>query len=363
MSEIQDAVQIIRLFLEGAEVILKMGKMSWDFTQSVGAVFEHMLEKEKLEGKTSVKKLLKSGGDLQVFKFRTEDLRAVKKLADKYGILYSIMPDLNKKDGMSEILFHSQAVPRIQSIMEQIQGARIESMDDYISNAEPKELKALTRETKKKYRKNDKEYRKGAYRSPGSLAENGVATEKMEEIKNFQKGYIKNPNINGITIAKKMVMEETEREIKTRIPYKTDEYIWLPKSEITWINHDKTIYAGLEKEKEYQIVDGADRPVRQVSGQELYKQSYDPVNRNLDGKEQEKIRRRQSQEKSEALQNQEKSEARQNQGQNRAPQDTHQPRNAQKRNVRKKEGKRPAMPPDSVIPRGQIKSPQARRAR
>lgn len=105
MSEIQDAVQIIRVFLEGAEVILKMGKMSWDFTQSVGAIFEHVLEKEKLEGKTSVKKLLKSGGDLQVFKFRTEDLHAVKKLADKYGILYSILPDLNKKDGMSEMLF------------------------------------------------------------------------------------------------------------------------------------------------------------------------------------------------------------------------------------------------------------------
>lgn len=146
MSEIQDAVQIIRLFLEGAEVILKMGKMSWEFTQSVGSVFEHMLSQEKLEGKTSVKRLLKSGGDLQVFKFRTEDLHAVKKMADKYGILYSILPDLNKKDGMSEILFHSQAVPRIQSIMEQIQGAGIESMNDYISNAEPKELDTLTQE-------------------------------------------------------------------------------------------------------------------------------------------------------------------------------------------------------------------------
>ncbi len=344
MSEIQDAVQIIRLFLEGAEVILKMGKMSWEFTQSVGAVFEHMLNQEKLEGKTSVKQLLKSGGDLQVFKFRTEDLHAVKKMADKYGILYSILPDLNKKDGMSEILFHSQAVPRIQSIMERIQGAGIESMNDYISNAEPKELETLTQEAKKKYGRRDKEYQ----RTPGIvsdvLTENGISAEKMEEIRNFQKGYIKNPNVNGITIAKKMVVSETEQEIKTRIPYKRDEYIWLPKSEITWINNDKTIYAGLEKEKEYQIVDGADRPVRQISGQELYQQSYDPVNRNLDGREQEKIRRRQDQER-------------------KRYQKQTADRNVQKRNVRKKEERRPVPSPGSGISGGQVKATQGRRAR
>ncbi len=70
-----------------------------------------------MSGKTSVQKLLKMGGDLQVFRFETKDLERVKALANKYGILYSILPDLNEKDGMSEILFHSQAAPRIQSMM------------------------------------------------------------------------------------------------------------------------------------------------------------------------------------------------------------------------------------------------------
>ena len=78
----------------------------------VCAVIKKMLDQEKLSGKTSVKQLLKSGGDLQVFKFQTEDLATVKKMADKYGILYSILPDLNKSDGMSEILFHSDVYKR-----------------------------------------------------------------------------------------------------------------------------------------------------------------------------------------------------------------------------------------------------------
>ena len=70
-------------------------------------------------------------------------------MADKYGILYSILPDLNKSDGMSEILFHSQAAPRIKSIMEQIQNSKIETMDDYFANAEPEELERRSGMNKK----------------------------------------------------------------------------------------------------------------------------------------------------------------------------------------------------------------------
>ena len=109
MSEIQDAAQIIKVSFEGAEIILKMGNTGWQFVKDICAVFKKVLDQEKLSGKTSVQKLLKMGGDLQVFRFETKDLERVKALANKYGILYSILPDLNEKDGMSEILFHSQA--------------------------------------------------------------------------------------------------------------------------------------------------------------------------------------------------------------------------------------------------------------
>lgn len=361
MSEIQDAVQIIKVALDGAEIILKVGKMNFDFVKSVCALFARMMEQEKLEGKTSVRRLLKSGGDLQVFKFRTEDLYAVKKMADKYGILYSILPDINQKDGMSQILFHSQAVPRIQAIMEQIQGAGIESMDDYFSNAEPKALDTLTQEAKKKYGNMGHRYSGEAEIFSGAPVENEISAKKMEEIRNFQKGYIENPKINGITIARKMVMEETEREIKTRIPYRQNEYIWLPKSEITWINHDKTIYAGLEKEWEYQIVDEADRPIRQVSGQELYKQSYDPVNHSLNGREQERIRKRQRQEQQDKIR--QDKEVRDKGLQNRPPRNPQQSGNTRKRNARKKEERKPVRPSHSGISNGPAMPPQGRRGR
>lgn len=356
MSELQDAAQIIRVTLEGTEIIMKLGKANIDFVKGVCGVFANMLNQEKLSGKTSVKQLLKSGGDLQVMKFKTEDMATVKKLADKYGILYSILPDLNKSDGMSEILFHSQAAPRIKSIMEQIQNARIESMDDYFNNAEPEEMEKMVKSAEKKPDAlKEKEYKVVAeeiLKNPGikissvrsrldmswmeiwpiikhmeghELAEIGkdgtvtmkmdregfeelvetqrwqtwfgreqagqrsgapLSEEKAEALKLIQKLSKENPKVNGITIDRKMVAEETEKSVKTRIPYQRDEFIWLRKSEIAWINGDKTILANLEKEKNYQVVDAQNNPVRRTTGQKLYEQSYDPVNR-------EQIRRQQ----------------------------------------------------------------------
>ena len=32
-------------------------------------------------------------------------------MAKKYGILYSVLPDCNKTDGLSEVIFHTEAVP------------------------------------------------------------------------------------------------------------------------------------------------------------------------------------------------------------------------------------------------------------
>lgn len=85
MSEIQDAAQIIKVSFEGAEIVLKMGNTGWQFVKDICAVFKKVMDQEKLSGKTSVKKLLKMGGDLQVFRFETKDLKKVKNMAKNMG--------------------------------------------------------------------------------------------------------------------------------------------------------------------------------------------------------------------------------------------------------------------------------------
>ena len=327
MSEIQDAAQIIKVSFEGAEIILKMGNTGWQFVKDICAVFKKVLDQEKLSGKTSVQKLLKMGGDLQVFRFETKDLERVKALANKYGILYSILPDLNEKDGMSEILFHSQAAPRIQSMMAKIEHSNIGTLDEYYENAEPDKVEQLVEEVKKPVLPEPKECelvarelaknqvekisdvrsrlnmtwlqiwpiicymeeQEAQRRSTGNSQE---TEEKMQVIQRIQKEKRNNPGVNAITIDQKLVYEETEHHIKTRIPYRKNEFIWLDKSEISWINDHKTIFAGLEKKKEYAILDLEDRFLRKTSGEDLYRESYDPVRRERARQEQEKIRRR-----------------------------------------------------------------------
>ena len=137
-------------------------------------------------------------------------------------------------------------------------------------------------------------------RSTGSSQE---TEEKMQVIQRIQKEKRNNPGVNAITIDQKLVYEETEHHIKTRIPYRKNEFIWLDKSEISWINDHKTIFAGLEKKKEYAILDLEDRFLRKTSGEDLYRESYDPVHRERARQEQEKIRRRREQNYRKAQQN------------------------------------------------------------
>lgn len=131
-EEIQEAVQIIRVAYDGIDIAMKVGSGGISAMQSVLEFFKGMLDYEKSIGQTSMRKLLMKGGDLQIFQFKTEDMAKVKKLAKKYGILYSVLPDVNKQNGMSEIIFHSEAVPRINMMIQKLKSGRIATFDDYL---------------------------------------------------------------------------------------------------------------------------------------------------------------------------------------------------------------------------------------
>ena len=101
-EEIQEAVQIIRVAYDGIEIAMKVGSGGIAAMQKAIDFLKGMLDYEKSLGKTSMRKLLLKGGDLQVLQFNTEDMKKVEKTAKKYGILYSVLPDCNRKDGCRE---------------------------------------------------------------------------------------------------------------------------------------------------------------------------------------------------------------------------------------------------------------------
>ncbi len=280
-EEIQEAVQIIRVAYDGIEIAMKVGSGGINAMQKAIDFLKGMLDYEKTLGKTSMRKLLMKGGDLQVLQFETKDMKKVEKMAKKYGILYSVLPDMNKKDGLSEVIFHTEAVPRVNMMIQKLSFGRIATFDDYLKNGDEKQLGRLMDFLKSQKMGNDKVHTAEGARASAAMdgliekvglfamekqsisvdavkenfsidhnqAENvlkqletiGVLGEKNEQgehkvimdkdaFMNRIKGYqnlaermmavsaSKNTNLSDVTISKTLIVKENDHAVKTRIP-------------------------------------------------------------------------------------------------------------------------------------------------
>ena len=92
----------------------------------------------------------------------------------------------------------------------------------------------------------------------------------------------KNTDLLDITITKKLIVEENEHAVKTRVPglYGEKEgYIWIRKSDIMEIHHGKTLLTYLDQEKDYKIYSKDNRVLYTMKGEKLYSNHYDKVER------------------------------------------------------------------------------------
>ncbi|MBP3339080.1 MAG: DUF3801 domain-containing protein [Lachnospiraceae bacterium] len=278
---IQEAVQIITVAYDGIDIAMKVGSGSIETMQKAIAFLKGMLDYEKTLGKTSMRKLLMKGGDLQVLQFKTEDMKKVQKMAKKYGLLYSVLPDVNKTDGLSEIIFHTEAVPRANMMIQKLGVGSIASFDDYLKNGDEKTLGKLMEFLQEQKKGNDKvrteessrasELMDGLMEKVGLFAmekqsisvdavkENfSIGNEQAENIiKQLEnigflskrdetgvhkvimdkeafysriRGYnelanrmrtiaaSKNMNLSDITISKTLIVQESDHAVKTRVP-------------------------------------------------------------------------------------------------------------------------------------------------
>ncbi len=341
-EEIQEAVQIIRVGYDGIEIAMKVCGGTIEGMKKAIDFLIAVMDHEKTMGKTDMRRLLMKGGDLQVFQFPTEDMRKVEKLAKKYGLLYSVLPDINKKDGMSEIIFHTEAVPRVNMMIQKLKSGRISTFDDYLKNGDEKEMDKVLSFLKGQKKGNENLHTEEAARAGEALdglieKVGNYAMEKksisVEEVKeNFSleneqaekvvgqlerigvlskeeggqhrvlmdkdmflsrmKGYrelaqrmqavaaAQNPDLTDITITKKLITEENDHAIKTRIPGTWGEnaqYVWINKDKAMEIHDGKTILTFLDRNKEYKIYSADNRVVGTMKGKDLYEGHYDRV--------------------------------------------------------------------------------------
>lgn len=95
-----------------------------------------------------------------------------------------------------------------------------------------------------------------------------------------------------ITISKKMVTEENDNFIKTRVPGMWGDnagYLWIGKEDIVSIHNDKTILTFLDKDAVYDIYSEDNKIIKKMKGSDLYQNHYDTVNNNIRKHEENKI--------------------------------------------------------------------------
>lgn len=270
-DEISQAIQIIRLEFDGLRFGMDVTGGTVKQAKNLAVFIYALLTREKLQGKTSLKKMLSKDGSLQILKIREEDMKKFKKLAKKYGILYSKLPDINKSDGMTEVLFHTEATPRINTLIEKLGSGSIENLMDYVRNGKDGDFEKVVDYLKKENILKD---------TPSE-----VEPERKEQLDRYvdelkYNAMINDPSRVDITISRKLYEEENLTSIKTRVPNTYGDnvrYLWLDKSDVVSINGGKTFFAYLNKDKEYELVDRDGQVAEKLSGQNLQKQHYDSV--------------------------------------------------------------------------------------
>jgi hypothetical protein len=276
-EEIQEAVQIIRVALDGVVIAMKVGSFGIGQMQKVVAFLGGMLEYEKTLGKTSMRKLLLKGGDLQVFQFPEEELERVGKMAKKYGILYSVLPKVDREDGMREIVFHSEAVPRVNMMIQKMKVGQITGLDEFVTGGHETLLGKVTelfqRQQSRKETKRE-EAQKGDL-SPGELVE---LSDRMRAVASS-----KNSSLSDVTIAKTLIAAENDHAVKTRVPGTWGDevrYLWLEKEDVIEVYDGASLLTFLDHEKEYALYDRENNIAERVPGETLYRH-YDKVDRSV----------------------------------------------------------------------------------
>ncbi|MCI8408956.1 MAG: PcfB family protein [Lachnospiraceae bacterium] len=146
MSEVQDAMQVFAITIQGVEVCFRMTKELLKVLQKLLKFLAKMLIHEKQIGKTSMKKLLKQGVDLKACQVPNDKVKEFKKMAKKYGILYTEVP--GGKGGMADILFRKEDIPRMNMMLEKMGLGKVKYEDilDFVDNMSEERMEDIAPE-------------------------------------------------------------------------------------------------------------------------------------------------------------------------------------------------------------------------
>lgn len=200
---------------------------------------------------------------------------------NKAKIPYCPLEDLNIHDQYAELIVDAKDLPRLQSIVDRnkdefsMEDFKIITWEDYAMNHITEEdLENIAREAgidldeevKKAYNKSE--------HTPSIKEENKMKNQIFRD--DFAKG-----RAVAITLNSGKLLNErlsNDEQMTFRIPYQKDLYVTIPKEDLVETDEGKTYLGRLYKDKEYTVLNTADKRIVKYKGMEV-KARFDDVTR------------------------------------------------------------------------------------
>ena len=148
MNSADTADQMMKMTLEGIEVAAEIGlKAGGEAAKSLAVtLYAIITDNKKIRGKTNLDNLLKSGKELKVFAIHHKDLEKFCIEAKHYGVLYSVLKEKDKTDGIVDIMVKAEDASKISRMVDKFDLATIDTKTIRESVLSQKDVKPMSDE-------------------------------------------------------------------------------------------------------------------------------------------------------------------------------------------------------------------------
>ena len=106
---------------EGLQITEEVVKLTGLGAKNLAAIVIALLKEDnKLQGKTNLKKLLKSDKPLCIMQIKESDIKKFNSEANKYGVLFTAVKDHTNDTGLCDIIAKQEDVTKLNYIMEKM---------------------------------------------------------------------------------------------------------------------------------------------------------------------------------------------------------------------------------------------------
>ncbi len=106
---------------EGLQITEEVVKLTGLGAKNLAAIVIALLKEDnKLQGKTNLKKLLKSDKPLCIMQIKESDIKKFNTEANKYGVLFTAVKDNTNDSGLCDIIAKQEDVTKLNYIMEKM---------------------------------------------------------------------------------------------------------------------------------------------------------------------------------------------------------------------------------------------------